>query len=38
VAGAHVKEALKNRQIACRFYAHENGVDPADTVDWTWKR
>jgi xylulose-5-phosphate/fructose-6-phosphate phosphoketolase len=37
VAGAHVKEALRNRQIACRLHAHEHGTDPADIVNWKWK-
>ncbi|HET6410776.1 MAG TPA: phosphoketolase family protein [Anaeromyxobacter sp.] len=36
VAGAHVKEKLKNRQIGCLLYAHEHGVDPPDLVDWRW--
>jgi xylulose-5-phosphate/fructose-6-phosphate phosphoketolase len=38
VAGAHVKEMLKNRQIGCKLHAHEHGIDPADIVNWTWKR
>jgi xylulose-5-phosphate/fructose-6-phosphate phosphoketolase len=36
VAGAHAKEKFTNRQIACRLYAHEHGVDPQDIVDWRW--
>ena len=36
VAGAHAKERLRNRQIACRLYAHENGIDPPDLVAWRW--
>jgi hypothetical protein len=27
VAGAHVKEKLRNLQIECRNYAHEHGID-----------
>ncbi|MCC5857661.1 MAG: phosphoketolase family protein [Ectothiorhodospiraceae bacterium] len=36
VAGAHVKERLRNLQIACRRYAHEHGVDRPDVADWIW--
>jgi xylulose-5-phosphate/fructose-6-phosphate phosphoketolase len=36
VAGAHVKEKYRNRQIACRLYAHENGIDPDEIVKWRW--
>jgi xylulose-5-phosphate/fructose-6-phosphate phosphoketolase len=36
VAGAHVKERYRNRQIACRLYAHEHGVDPDDITGWKW--
>jgi phosphoketolase len=35
-AGAHAKERLRNRQIQCRLYAHEHGVDPAEIVNWCW--
>ncbi|HWJ04292.1 MAG TPA: phosphoketolase family protein [Steroidobacteraceae bacterium] len=36
VAGAHVKEQLRNQQIECRNHAHEYGIDrPADR-DWRW--
>jgi Phosphoketolase len=36
VAGAHVKEQLRNQQIECRNFAHEHGIDrPADR-DWKW--
>jgi xylulose-5-phosphate/fructose-6-phosphate phosphoketolase len=38
VAGAHVKEKLRNRQISCMLYAHENGIDPPDIVAWRWTR
>lgn len=36
VAGAHVKEQLRDAQIACRAYAHEHGVDMPSANDWTW--
>lgn len=36
VAGAHVKEKLRNLQIDCRRYAHEHGVDRPDMADWVW--
>ena len=36
VAGAHVKEQMLNRQIECRNYAYENGVDLPDADGWTW--
>jgi xylulose-5-phosphate/fructose-6-phosphate phosphoketolase len=36
VAGAHVKEKLRDRQIECRNYAYENGVDLPEADGWTW--
>jgi xylulose-5-phosphate/fructose-6-phosphate phosphoketolase len=36
VTGAHVKERLRDRQIECRAYAHEHGVDMPEVRDWTW--
>ncbi|WNZ21471.1 phosphoketolase family protein [Leptolyngbya sp. NK1-12] len=36
VAGAHVKEMLKDEQIACRQYAFEHGIDRPDIVNWKW--
>jgi xylulose-5-phosphate/fructose-6-phosphate phosphoketolase len=36
VAGAHVKEHLRNLQIECRNYAHEHGIDRAAERDWRW--
>ena len=36
VAGAHVKQMLRNRQIDCREYAHEFGVDLPKDNDWQW--
>jgi xylulose-5-phosphate/fructose-6-phosphate phosphoketolase len=36
VAGAHVKEKLRNLQIECRAHAHEHGIDRAAERDWKW--
>ena len=36
VAGAHVKERLRDLQIECRDYAHEHGVDLPAAEAWTW--
>ncbi|HED15831.1 MAG TPA: phosphoketolase family protein [Gammaproteobacteria bacterium] len=36
VAGAHVKEKLRDMQIECRNYAHEHGVDKPEARDWRW--
>jgi len=36
VAGAHVKERLRDRQIECRHYAHAHGVDLPEVDAWTW--
>ena len=35
-AGAHAKERFRNRQIECRLYAHEHGVDPPEITGWRW--
>jgi xylulose-5-phosphate/fructose-6-phosphate phosphoketolase len=35
-AGAHAKERFRNEQIACRYYAHEHGVDRPDVLEWRW--
>ena len=34
--GAHVQERLRNRQIECRNYAYEYGVDLPEEDNWTW--
>jgi xylulose-5-phosphate/fructose-6-phosphate phosphoketolase len=34
--GSHAREALKNRQIACRHYAYAEGIDPPDIIGWKW--
>ncbi len=36
VAGAHVKEKLRDMQIECRQYAHEHGIDKPEVDDWIW--
>jgi len=36
VAGAHAKEKLRNRQIACQNYAYEHGIDVPEIDQWTW--
>ena len=36
VAGAHVKQALRDQQFDCRAYAHEHGIDPPEIRDWSW--
>jgi xylulose-5-phosphate/fructose-6-phosphate phosphoketolase len=34
--GGHVKEEFRNRQISCRQYAYENGIDSPDITGWRW--
>jgi xylulose-5-phosphate/fructose-6-phosphate phosphoketolase len=36
VAGAHAKEKLRNMQIECQAYAHENGIDKPEAEQWMW--
>jgi xylulose-5-phosphate/fructose-6-phosphate phosphoketolase len=36
VAGAHVKEKLRDMQIDCRNYAYRYGIDKPEVADWTW--
>jgi xylulose-5-phosphate/fructose-6-phosphate phosphoketolase len=36
VAGAHAKEAFRNRQIACLNYSHQHGIDEPTANGWTW--
>lgn len=36
VAGAHVKEKLRDMQIDCRAHAHTYGVDMPEINDWVW--
>ena len=34
--GAHAKEKFRNKQIACRAYAYEHGIDPPEITGWRW--
>jgi xylulose-5-phosphate/fructose-6-phosphate phosphoketolase len=36
VRGAHAREMLLNRQIDCRNYAYEHGIDMPEIVNWKW--
>ncbi len=36
VAGAHVKDTLRDRQIDCRLYAHRHGIDSPEITGWRW--
>ena len=36
VAGAHVKQAMRDMQIECREHAHEHGVDLPSEDEWAW--
>jgi xylulose-5-phosphate/fructose-6-phosphate phosphoketolase len=36
VSGAHVKEKLRDRQIDCRNYAYQNGIDRPEDDQWHW--
>lgn len=36
VAGAHVKEKLRELQIDCRNYAYKHGVDKPEIDHWLW--
>jgi len=36
VRGAHAREWLLNRQIDCRNYAYEHGIDIPEIVGWKW--
>ena len=36
VAGAHVKEELRNIQIDCQNNAYEHGIDRPEMDQWTW--
>jgi xylulose-5-phosphate/fructose-6-phosphate phosphoketolase len=34
--GAHAKEDMRHRQLVCRNYAYEHGVDLPEEDAWTW--
>jgi xylulose-5-phosphate/fructose-6-phosphate phosphoketolase len=36
--GAHAKELFRNRQIECREYAYEHGIDSPDITGWKYPK
>jgi xylulose-5-phosphate/fructose-6-phosphate phosphoketolase len=36
VAGAHAKEAFRNQQLDCISYAHAEGIDMPEILNWKW--
>ena len=36
IIGAHAKERLRDKQMECRAYAYEHGVDLPEAEGWTW--
>ena len=34
--GSHAREALLDKQLDCRRYAHAEGIDSPEIVNWTW--
>ncbi len=34
--GGHAKERFLNRQIECRDYAHQYGIDQPEAANWVW--
>ena len=36
--GGHAKEKFRNRQIACRRYAYEHGIDAPEISGWRWQQ
>jgi len=36
VAGAHVKQLMRERQLACCQYAYQNGTDWPEINEWRW--
>ncbi len=34
--GGSARERFQNRQIECRNYAHEHGVDEPEAASWVW--
>ncbi len=36
IAGAHAKQLFRDRQIDCRQYAHQHGVDMPEVENWVW--
>ncbi len=36
VAGAHIKERLRDMQIECRQFAYQHGIDKPEVANWAW--
>jgi xylulose-5-phosphate/fructose-6-phosphate phosphoketolase len=36
VAGAHAKETFRNQQLDCVSYAHAEGIDMPEILNWKW--
>lgn len=36
VSGAHAKQSFRDRQLECRLYADQHGVDLPQENDWVW--
>ncbi len=36
IAGAHIKERLRDQQFECRQYAYQHGVDSPEMNEWHW--
>jgi xylulose-5-phosphate/fructose-6-phosphate phosphoketolase len=36
VTGAHAKQRLINRRLACQRHAYEHGIDPVEESGWLW--
>jgi xylulose-5-phosphate/fructose-6-phosphate phosphoketolase len=34
--GSHAREASMDRQIDCRHFAYQEGVDLPEIVNWKW--
>ena len=34
--GGHAKERFRNRQIQCRSYAYQHGIDSPEITGWKW--
>jgi xylulose-5-phosphate/fructose-6-phosphate phosphoketolase len=37
VAGAHVKQKMRDLQIDCQAYAYEHGIDKPEIRNWRWQ-
>jgi xylulose-5-phosphate/fructose-6-phosphate phosphoketolase len=35
--GGHAKEKFLSKQIECRNYAHEHGIDDPEVANWVWQ-